>query len=244
MRIAYEVRGDPGDRPPVVLHHGFSVSSDVQWVGPGIAPALEAAGRRIVLLDARGHGLSDGPHDPARYGEVRMSHDLRRLVDHLGVDEYDLVGYSMGAVVALITAADDPRVRRLVVGGVGAAIVELGGVDTRALPNGALVEALEADDPTTLTDPMLGGLRALVDALGADRLALAAHARVVHQSPIALDRITAPTLVLAGRDDPLAVRPEVLADAVPDARLQLVRGDHFGAVADPDLTRATVDFLA
>jgi hypothetical protein len=48
---------------------------------------------------------------------------------------------------------------------------------------------------------------------------------------------------LAGADDPLAVRPEALADAVPDATLQIVDGNHIGALGDPRFTRSIVDFL-
>jgi pimeloyl-ACP methyl ester carboxylesterase len=65
----------------------------------------------------------------------------------------------------------------------------------------------------------------------------------VHRSPIPLDRITARTLVLAGDRDPLAVRPGVLADAVPGATLQVVPGDHLGAVAGPAFLAALVAFL-
>jgi hypothetical protein len=50
--------------------------------------------------------------------------------------------------------------------------------------------------------------------------------------------------VLAGDADPLAARPQVLADAIAGARLQLVAGDHLGAVGDPAFTAALVEFLA
>ena len=95
--------------------------------------ALVADGRRVVAHDARGHGRSDTPHDPARYGEARMALDVAELADHLGLDAFDLVGYSMGGVTAVIVASQERRVRRLVIGGIGSAIVELGGVDTRTL---------------------------------------------------------------------------------------------------------------
>ena len=50
----------------------------------------------------------------------------------------------------------------------------------------------------------------------------------MYQGGVALERIGAPTLVLAGAADPLAVRPETLAQAIPQARLQIVSGDHMG----------------
>jgi pimeloyl-ACP methyl ester carboxylesterase len=173
-----------------------------------------------------------------------MARDLAVLLEVIGADQIDLVGYSMGAVVALIFASEQERVRRLVVGGVGAGIIECGGVDRRAVSNESVIEALSAADPAALGESGASSFRALADALGADRRALVAQARSVFRGQIALDRISAPTLVLAGEADPLAVRPTLLADAIPDARLQIVSGDHVGAIADERFTRSIVDFLA
>jgi pimeloyl-ACP methyl ester carboxylesterase len=238
--------GTPAAGPPVVLHHGFVADAYVNWVAPGVVDALTQAGRRVVALDARGHGRSGKPHDPAAYGEDTMARDLSALFDLVvGPDgAVDLVGYSMGAIVALIAAGRDRRVRRLVAGGVGAGVVELGGVDTRVIPTDALIDALLADHPAAIAAPGAAEFRAVADAVGADRFALAAHARAVHAEPLPLDRITAPTLVLAGASDPLADRPEVLAAAVPGAELRLVAGDHLTAVGDPAFAPAIVEFLA
>ncbi|HEY1738911.1 MAG TPA: alpha/beta fold hydrolase, partial [Acidimicrobiia bacterium] len=73
LRIAYDVWGDAGDQPPVVLHHGFAADAFVNWVRPGLVDALVGAGHHVVTLDARGHGRSEKPHDPARYGHGRMA---------------------------------------------------------------------------------------------------------------------------------------------------------------------------
>ena len=243
VEIVYDEWGGPSDRPPVVLHHGFVADSNLNWVLPGVVAGLVDAGRHVVTVDARGHGRSGKPDDPARYGEARMSRDLRMLFDIIGAPEFDLVGYSMGAIVSLITATDEPRLRRLAVGGVGAGVVELGGVDTRVLDNAKLVAAFLADDPAAITDQETAGFRAFADMIGGDRRALAAHAQVVHAEPIALDRITVPTLVLAGDADPLAARPQVLADAIPGARLEVLSGDHTGAVGDPRFIPTLVEFL-
>lgn len=244
LTIVYDEWGDAGATPPVVLHHGFVADANLNWVLPGIVDALVADGRRVVALDARGHGRSDAPHDASYYGEANMARDVSTLLDVLGAVEVDLVGYSMGAVVSLLVATREPRVRRLVVGGVGSGILDCGGVDRRALDNVALAAALRADDPSTVPDAAAAGFRAFVDAVGADRLALAAHADVVHRDPIPLDRITAPTLVLAGVDDDLAAQPERLAAAIPGAVLTTVPGDHLGAVAAPELVAALRSFLA
>lgn len=232
-----------GDGRLVVLHHGFIANSRTNWVLPGIVDALVAAGRRVVAIDARGHGESDKPHDPASYGESRMADDVIALVDLLDEpDRYDLVGYSMGAIVALIAATRDSRVRSVVAGGVGSAVVELGGVDTRAVGRTAMADALLADDPAAIS-PAAVGFRAFVDAVGGDRVALAAQATALHAAPIPLDTIAVPVLVLAGREDHLATRPEVLADAIPGAVLRVVPGDHLGAVREAGFLAALTGFL-
>jgi pimeloyl-ACP methyl ester carboxylesterase len=68
--IAYQVWGAPGQLPPVLLHHGFVADATVNWVLPGVVAALLQSGREVIAPDARGHGRSGKPHDPARYGEA------------------------------------------------------------------------------------------------------------------------------------------------------------------------------
>lgn len=242
--IAYRTWPADGDLPPVLLHHGFIANAQLNWVLTGVVDALVAAGRSVVAHDARGHGRSDTPHDPALYGEARMARDVAELADHLGLGRFDLVGYSMGGVTATITATQEPRVRRLVIGGIGCAVAELGGVDTRVMDRDALADVLEADDDRPVEDETIAAFRGFVEAVGGDRLALAAQARSVHREPIPLDRITAPTLLLVGADDHLATRPEVLAAAIPDCRVEVVPGDHMGALMDPGFTPALVAHLA
>jgi pimeloyl-ACP methyl ester carboxylesterase len=228
--------------PPVVLHHGFAANTSINWVAPGIVAALVSAGREVFALDARGHGASGKPHDPAQYGESAMSRDLSLLFDVIGAARVHLAGYSMGAIVSLLTAAADGRVTRLVVGGVGAGVVERGGVDTRAMA--AVAAALLAEDVATIIDQRALAFRRFADMAGGDRLALAAQAAAAHQSGFPLAAITAPTLVLAGADDPLADRPDVLAGALPGGTCRLVPGNHLSAVNDPAFAPAIVDFLA
>ncbi len=242
-RLAFRRWGARGAAVPVVLHHGFAVDGPLNWEAPGVIARLVAEGHEVVAVDALGHGASDKPHDPDRYGEDRTARDLSVLLDHLGVDRADVVGYSMGAVVAVVAATQEPRIRRLAVGGVGAGLVELGGPDQRHVSSEAIVAALEADDAADITDPGAAGFRALADATGADRLALAAQARRIRTGPIAFGDITAEALVVAGVDDPFATRPEVLADAL-GATLVLVPGDHLMAVVDPAFADALTSFLA
>jgi pimeloyl-ACP methyl ester carboxylesterase len=245
LEIVYQEWGEvqTGGLPTVVLHHGFVANADANWLATGVVGALTSAGRKVIAPDARGHGNSEKPHDPDRYGEQRMARDLAVLVDTIEADEIDLVGYSMGAIVSLLFASSDERVRRLVIGGVGSGVIECGGVDRRVVSNDAIIEALSAEDTSKLEVPQALAFRQLADALGSDREALAAQAVSVYRGEIALGRITAPTLLLAGDTDPLAIRPQVLADAIPGARLELLSGNHIEALGDERFKQSIVDFL-
>lgn len=244
LEIAYQEWGQASALAPVVLHHGFVVDANTNWAATGVVEALVEAGRKVIAPDARGHGCSEKPHDASRYGEQQMAHDLSALIDLLELPSIDLVGYSMGAIVSLIFASGDERVRRLVVGGVGSGVIECGGVDRRAVPNEEIIDALRAEDPASIPRPQAAAFRMLADALDADRIALAAQASSVYRGEIPLGKISASTLVLAGKDDPLAIRPQVLCDAIPDASLQMLSGDHIAVLGDPRFKQSIVDFLA
>lgn len=229
--------------PAIVLQHGFSATTWHEWVAPGIAEALAGLGRRVIGLDARGHGSSTRSHDPAHYGENRMAEDVMALADHLALEAYDYLGYSMGGVIGLRLGALDPRVRRLVVAGIGEAAVLLGGVDRRVLDTKVLAAGLRAEDPTTFPAMVQAFRHGILD-MGNDPLALAAHADSAARDPIPLDRIGAPTLLIAGDADPPAVNPGLLAEAIPTCRLVLVPGDHVAARLSAQFTEAVLGFLA
>lgn len=229
--------------PPVFLIHGFASDSRTSWIDPGMTRALANAGRSVFAVDARGHGLSDKPHDSAFYGEARMSRDLIELWDSLGLEEVDLVGHSMGSVVALITAGADRRIRRMVVSGVGRYQVGYDGGPLPHFDSQGFAAALSAADPSELTDRGMREFRDEVDEFGGDRHALAAHLRVFHTDPLPLDRIEAPTLVIAGRDDELSPEPELLAGAIPRGQAMTIPGDHAGTKTTAAFIDAVLAFL-
>ena len=243
VAIAYALWPGDAAQPAIVLHHGFAASTMTNWLATGIVDSLMARGMTVLSIDARGHGLSDKPHDAAFYGEARMARDVVELLDHLHLTRVDLFGYSMGAVVALLVASTTACVRRLIVGGVGESVLACGGIDTRGVSSDLLVDALLADDASAIAHPVAAGFRLFAERSGNDLRALAAQARRIHQSPIALAQITASTLVIAGTDDVLATHAERLAAAIPGARWQPVPGDHLNAVRQPALLKAVNDFL-
>jgi pimeloyl-ACP methyl ester carboxylesterase len=239
---AYYELGSVGSGPAIILQHGFSASTWHEWVQPGIAEAVASLGRRVIGLDARGHGQSTRSHDSAHYGEVRMAEDVSALIDFLGIEQFDYLGYSMGGVIGLRLAVIETRLRRLVVGGIGEGAVICGGVDKRALDPAELAECLRAESGSGFS-AMAQAFRSGVIALGNDRLALAAHADAIVRTPIPFERITMTTLVIAGDADPLALAPERLVAALPDGRLHLVPGDHGSARLSAEFTETVLAFL-
>jgi pimeloyl-ACP methyl ester carboxylesterase len=238
VAVAYR---DVGHGAATLLLHGFASDSRTNWIRSGVADALLESGRRVVMVDARGHGASDKPHRASAYGSRSMARDASALLDLLGIDEVDVIGYSMGSLVAMEMAVSDERVRSLVLGGIGAAQA------TRLDPLRAsrIADALEAPDKSTITDPTALAFRNFADATGADRLALTAIQRASPRPPPreVLASIDVPILVLNGRDDTLAGPIELMAEVIPRARLLVVPGDHLSAVMKPEFGRSIVEFL-
>ena len=242
VRIAYQQWQADVAGPPALLHHGFAADTAANWVATGIVDALVAAGRRVVAIDARGHGRSDKPHEPASYDSPAMARDVHRLIDHLDLDRVDLIGYSMGGYVSLEVATSEPRLRSLVVGGIGAGALPGNEATGSGIDRGRIADAMEADDPTG-ADPQSAAFRMLADVTGADRLALAAVLWSDNHRSGDVTAISCPTLVLAGVDDPLATGADRLAAAIPGAEFTPVPGDHLSAVVAPELVAAIVGFL-
>ena len=170
-RIAYTAQGAG---PAVLLLHGFGADHGLNWARPGVIDALVENGRRVIATDARGHGASDKPHDPERYAGDTMVRDAQAVLDHLGVERVDVIGYSMGGMVAARLVPDEPRTRSLVLGGVGERILppRSGGRNPEAI-----AAALLADDSSTAGSTTARAFREFADATGADREALAALSR-------------------------------------------------------------------
>lgn len=233
LRLSYR---DEGYGYPIVLLHGLTADGEMNWEWTGLGPSLRDAGFRTLEPDARGHGLSDKPHDPRAYREDRFAADVSELLDAVAVESCALVGYSMGAMTALRTVPDDPRVALAVFGGIGAD-------ELRARDREPVALALEADDPVGATDPEGVEMREFADATGADRRALAALMRGRHNLPFELHRVAVPALLLIGADDVAAGDPVVVAEAMAECELAIVAGDHASALIDPAFKAALLAFL-
>ena len=113
IRIHYQVEGEG---PALVLQHGFS-ESVVDWYEAGYVEALRAD-YRLILIDARGHGTSDKPHDPDAYLLEQRVMDVVAVLDALGTAKAVFWGYSMGGWIGFgIAKFAKERIRALVIGG-------------------------------------------------------------------------------------------------------------------------------
>jgi pimeloyl-ACP methyl ester carboxylesterase len=230
---------DTGEGPFVFLLHGFAADHHANWVQPGVVGALTAAGFRVIAPDARGHGQSAKPHDPAAYGGDTMVLDVKALMDHVGAERTHVVGYSMGSLLSARLVPMEPRACSLILGGVGGRL----GVQRRRALSGGVADALETDDPSTITDPVARAFRQFAELTGADRLALAALQRSPVGEQAALGQIAVPTLVLTGDRDVLVGAPDELAAMIPGAVSKVLRGDHLSAVNDPAFPASIVEFI-
>src|SRR4029077_2045242 len=106
IKLYYETHG--AGRPLILLHGGLGSG---EMVGP-ILPMLSEP-PQVITVDLQGHGRTADIDRPI---DVRlMAGDIAALIDHLGLDKPDVVGYSLGGGVALQTAVKSPdKVRRLV----------------------------------------------------------------------------------------------------------------------------------
>ena len=105
VEIAFD---DHGQGEPVLLIHGFASNARVNWVDTGWVKTLADSGFRVVTIDNRGHGESEKLYNPDLYSALEMAEDARRLLDHLGIRQAHVMGYSMGARIAAFLTVNHP----------------------------------------------------------------------------------------------------------------------------------------
>ncbi|MCW5696883.1 MAG: alpha/beta fold hydrolase [Bauldia sp.] len=232
---------DEGDGEPVVLIHGFASNAAVNWLQTGWIDTLAKAGRRAVAMDNRGHGRSARFYAVADYALAQMAGDVAGLLDRLGIETADVVGYSMGARIAAELALDAPaRVRSLTLAGIGVGLIT--GTEEAEL----IAEALEAESVGAGTDPRGRTFREFAERTKSDRAALAACMRALRVGRPAADlaRLAMPVLLAVGSEDRIAGPPEPLARHLPHAAQVILPGrDHMKAVGDALFKRTLLEFL-
>ncbi|MES2755018.1 MAG: alpha/beta fold hydrolase [Pseudomonadota bacterium] len=224
---------------PVVLLHGFFSNAEVNWVRFGHAAAIAARGVRVIMPDLRAHGDSAKPHDAAAYPSDVLMRDGLALIAHLGLGDYDLGGYSLGARTVVRMLANGAAPRRVVLSGMG-----LNGiVDTKG--RGAHFRRVLSGLGTFARGSNEWMAEAFLKTTGGDPVALLHILDTFVDTPAeGLATLDRPTLVVNGADDDDNGSAAALANALPRGQYVEVPGNHMSAVTKPELGRAFADFLA
>lgn len=235
-RIAWR---EMGAGRPVVLLHGYFSDARTNWIRYGHAAAIAARGFRVIMPDLRAHGESAKPHDPAAYPRDALTRDGHALVEHLGLSDYDLGGYSLGARTVSRMLATGAAPRRVVFSGMG-----LEGLINTGRRAGHFRGIL-----TKLGQHARGTPEWLAEAFlkttGGDPIALLGILDTFADTPEDMIRSFAPpALVVCGAEDQDNGSAPALATALPDARYVETPGGHMSAVTKPELGHAIAEFLA
>jgi pimeloyl-ACP methyl ester carboxylesterase len=213
VKIYFETRGEGN---PVVLLHGFTGNLE-QWKLAGYISRLEKS-YRMILIDQRGHGQSDKPHDAEAYSLDKRLKDVAGVLDYLGIKKVSLFGYSMGGWLAFALAAYFPeRVACLVIGGAHPfedKIDEFSGVD--GSDSDIFLQALAS----FIGEEIAPELQPIV--LQNDLVAVSAAAQPRESLEKYLPSIKAPCLLFAGENDKRSEKIKLCAEKLPNANLLVV----------------------
>jgi pimeloyl-ACP methyl ester carboxylesterase len=228
-----------GEGRPVVLLHGLFSDAFTNWLRYGHAAAIAGRGFRVIMPDLRAHGESGKPHDPAFYSPDILARDGLAMIAHLGLDDYDLGGYSLGARTSVRMVVLGAAPKKLIVAGMG--LAGLHSTGRRSSHFKKILTGLgthERGSPEWLAE-------AFLKTTGGDPQALLPLLDSFVDTPeAAIGKITIPTLVLSGAEDSDNGSPRALAALLPNGEYAEVPGGHMSAVIKPELGRAMADFLA
>jgi len=224
---------------PVILLHGLFSSAEMNWIKFGHAQKLADAGFQAIMPDLRAHGDSASPQDPAAYPDDVLVRDAQALLSFLEVEDFDLVGFSLGARTAARSVLAGMAPRRLVLAGMG--LEGLAGWNRRAA---FFIDAIDSFDQIKQGDPAHYVVQ-FMKSMKIDRVAARLLLESVEDLNAAeLAGIEMPVLVVCGDEDRDNGSPQALVEALPDARLEIVPGTHMSSVTKPDLGEAITRFLA
>ena len=252
---------DEGKGETVLLIHGFGGSAEEHWTKMPLAttqilPVL-AKEFRVIAPDVRGHGKSDKPHDPQKYG-IEIVGDMIRLLDHLRIQKCHVVGYSMGSTVAgkLMTTHPE-RLLSVTLGGggpifqaskefVAAAEATAESLD-QGKGMGPLILALASDEQPKMTQEQASTFSKLVIGKK-DQKALAAVLRgqvglFVTEQELKANNI--PVRFIYGSQE--TIMKELIQGSqkiLPHAEVKIIKNkDHVTTIADSEFRKSVLEFL-
>jgi pimeloyl-ACP methyl ester carboxylesterase len=235
--ISIHVR-EVGQGRPLILIHGYFSEADTNWIKYGHAALLAEAGYHVIMPDLRAHGLSGKPHDPAHYPKDILADDQFGLIDHLGLTDFDLGGYSLGGRTVARMLARGCRPGKAIISGMG-----LEGLSDTGKRAGHFRHVLtnlgkhERGSPAFMAE-------AFLKTTGGDPVALLGILDTFVDTPVeAIAAFDLPVAVICGEEDQDNGSASALVEALPQGELISVPGNHMSAVIKPELGQAMRDFL-
>ena len=235
VELAYR---ELGEGRPVILLHGLFSDAIMNWIKFGSAERIAAQGFRVIMPDLRAHGLSGKPHEAEHYPMGILARDLKELIAHLALDEFDLGGFSLGARTTVEAVGEGLRPRRAILGGAG-----LEGLRNWKRRKTFFLEAIEMFDRVQRDDPHWLSIQ-FMKSQKVDRVAAA---RLLESFEDAfmdwLKAFTMPTLVVCGSEDEDNGSARELAAALPNATYAEIPGTHMSSITKPEFGEAIARFL-
>ncbi|MHA2282973.1 MAG: alpha/beta fold hydrolase [Promethearchaeota archaeon] len=252
IKIYYEIEGVG---PPVIMIHGFASGLESNWKQANWVNVLKD-NYRLILLDCRGHGKSDKPHDESLYGQ-KMSDDIVKLMDHLSIEKANFLGYSMGAYITFRLLLSNPHLFISAI--LGGFVLNLMQDEKARLTyresTMRRVEAFRADSINNVKDPMARAFRQFAELGGNDLKALAAvtagllqeRSEMVEspkQIKEVLKNIKTPVMTVVASNELIQGDKTLIAQIVPNAcHFQIQGKDHLTVVPDPKFHMVVKAFL-
>ena len=228
-----------GDERAVILLHGLFSNAEVNWIKFGHAAAIAARGFRVIMPHLRAHGDSAKPQDAGSFPSGVLARDVAELIAHLGLTDYDLGGFSLGARTTVQAIGEGLRPRRAILGGMG-----YEGLQGWARRRQFFVDAIATADSAARGDPHWLAIQ-FMKTMKIDRVAAGHLLNAFEDVDFAwLDAFTMPTLVVCGAEDQDNGSAPKLAAALPDASYVEVPGTHMSSVTKSEFGKAIADFLA
>ena len=228
-----------GQGRPVILLHGLFSDAVMNWIKFGHAARIATVGFRVIMPDLRAHGLSGKPHGAEHYPRGILARDLRELIAHLELMEFDLGGFSLGARTTVEGVGEGLRPRRAILGGAG-----LEGLRNWKRRKTFFLDAIAMFDTVQRGDPHWLSIQ-FMKSQKVDRVAAALLLESFEDAFMAwLEAFTMPTLVVCGDQDDDNGSAEELANVLPHAIFEEVPGTHMSSVTKPELGEAIARFLA
>ena len=236
VELAYH---ELGEGRAVVLLHGLFSDAEMNWIKFGHAARIASDGFRVIMPDLRAHGLSGKPHEPEYYPRGILARDLRELVAHLQLADFDLGGFSLGSRTTVEAVGEGLRPRRAILGGSG-----LQGLQHWERRKHFFLEAIELFDRVPRGDPHWLSIQ-FMKSQKVDRTASALLLESFADAFMEwLKAFTMPTLVVCGSEDEDNGSAADLASALPNGVFREVPGTHMSSVTKPELGEAIASFLA